>query len=149
MAFVMLRDVRLRWVRNALCLPFAAAMLILSSRTAVDCISTLALSSSRLSPSALGHPFETGAVDHKPKPTRQLERTSIDCLVQLKWLILSKPASPVERDWRIVVPPPVHSERDGSSDFDGVQATKPAYLRASERVPQDQLPPPSLAFALV
>jgi len=132
------------WTRNVLCIPFAAAMLILSSRTAVECISTLALAPSQSSGKTSARPCDAVALDRLPKPTRQQERTSIACLVQLKWLSLSKPVSPTDPVWGIEPILPAPLSKDWTLGYDGDRDTKPAYLRACDTVPRSQLPPPLL-----
>ncbi|HLY76064.1 MAG TPA: hypothetical protein VKU80_18240 [Planctomycetota bacterium] len=138
-------DLRLRWMKNALCVSFATALLVLSSRTAVNCIATLVLSSTHALGQTSARPPGTRAVDRKPKPTRQQERTSIACMIQLKWLAFAKDATPAEPVWRTGASVPSLPAKNWSSGFAGIEATKPAYLRASDTVSQSPLPPPAAA----
>ena len=147
MAFMLQGQSRFLWMRNALCVPLAAMLLVLSSRTAVECISTFALLPSQVSGQASGWPSAAGAVDRKPKPTRQQERTSIACLLELRWLSLSKPVPPGEPTWRSDLSLSAQHSLEWSPAFESVEATKPAYLRPSEHVPQCQLPPPARTSA--
>ena|SRR5579872_2825191 len=145
--------IMLRWVAGAvkinkmLCVPMTAVLVILSSRSTLESISTLVLASSQTADMASANSSEAGAVDRKPKPTRQLESHLIACLLRLQWLCLSRPVLPgfLARDaepQRIAI-----SIGDWNSGFDGVQATRPAYLRPSDLAPQSQLPPPASSWA--
>ena len=142
-----------RWVagtqkiKRVLCVLMTGVMLLLSSRSTLNSISTLALASSQAAESASANSSEAGAVDRKPKPTRQLESHSIACLLRLQWLSLSRPVLPGFRARDAESQRKAVSIGDWSSGFDGVQATRPIYLRPSDIAPQGQLPPPASRWA--
>ena len=132
--------------KSILCISLAAVLVMLSSRSTLNSISTLVLASSQAAELASARSSEAGAVDRKPKPTRQLESHSIACLLRLQWLTLSRPvlAGFSARD---AEPQRIVCIGDWNSGFDGVQATRPTYLRPSDIAPQGQLPPPSPCWA--
>jgi len=130
-------------LRKALLVPLAVALVLLSSRSTVECLSALALAPCSAVPGAAS---EAAAIDRKPKPTRQQDRTSIEALVRLQWLSLEKPVLPAaalrERDRTSTAPRPAGN----AAGVDAVQATRPAYLNPSDTAPRRQLPPPSLIW---
>jgi hypothetical protein len=135
--------VRIPALRWALCAPLAAILILLSSRSTVECLSALVLPASSVPATS-----EAAAIDRKPKPTRQQDRTSIAALVRLQWLSLAKPelpATPLRDDERTTsAPRPARN----SSGVDAVSFTRPAYLDPSDTAPRRQLPPPALHVPL-
>jgi hypothetical protein len=132
--------VRTPALRKALCAPLAAILILLGSRSTVECISTLALPQGSV-PAA----SEAAAIDRKPKPTRQQNRTTIAALVRLQWLSLAKPELPAALLLDEVLPPTAPRRASSSSGADSVQATRPAYLDPHDTAPRRQLPPPTFA----
>jgi len=130
--------VRVPAVRMALCAPLAAMLVFLSSRSTVECLSSLVLAQAPVPASSAA-----AAIDRKPKPTRQQDRTSIAALVRLQWLSLAKPelpAAPLRDDERT---PSAARPASNSSGVDALAATQPAYLDPSDTAPRRQLPPPT------
>lgn len=129
----------------AFCLPLAFVLAALSSRSTVDCISMLVLGPSSVMASARSS--EAGAVDRKPKPTRQQDRESISWPSDLKATDQAAPdpdALPfVQEVFGRATSRSAH--RDTSSGF--IQATRPDYLKPGSSVALGQRPPPTSPVA--
>ncbi|HLY11373.1 MAG TPA: hypothetical protein VKW04_18870 [Planctomycetota bacterium] len=130
-------------VQQALAILLAAILMVLSSRSTVESISTLVLAPSSAFGMSSAKSSQAGAMDRKPKPTRQQERNSTGSLLRFQVAIASKPLLAGGSGWDGESLRSTPDCRDWSSGFDGVQATRPDYLRPSEIAPQGQIPPPA------
>lgn len=143
----------MRWVggvpgiRKVLWISLAAAFAIISSRGTVDSISFLFLHSTNAPGTDSTKPFEAGVVDRKPKPCRQQELTSNQCLLRLHWLSHLKPVLADASAWMGAALVPAFGTEGWNPDFDDVQATKPSYLKPSETTPRGQLAPPAFPLS--
>ncbi len=137
----------LLWVKTALCLSLAFVLAVLSSRSTVDGISMLVLGPSSALGMASARSSEAGAVDRKPKPTRQQDRESISRLRDLEAPIPAMPVPNAAPDWRDVFRRTAFWSGQGHPSLGGDQAPRPAYLRPASGALHSQLPPPTIPFA--
>jgi hypothetical protein len=135
------RVVGASWIRMVLCLPLAAILALLSTRSTLDCLSTLVLGPLSASTGmASTRSSEAGAQDLKPKPTRQQDRRLVTEFQDLQVAIVSEPLPPA---WDESSDPAAATFAVRASEIDVVPSTQPAYLRPSDITPLGQLPPPA------
>ena len=134
-------------MKAGVCLPLALILLLLSSRSTVECIATLVLGPSPSPAMASAKSSEAGATDRKPKPTRQQDRQSGLCLLRLKWMSLSRPVLPGVTAWDAASWRSETTSGSVDSGTTSVRITKPTYLRPSVSAPRGQLPPPEPSLA--
>ncbi len=130
-------------LRHGFCALLSAVVVVLGSRSTVSSISTLALAPGTVCGMASAKTSEAGPVDRKPKPTRQMERTSIACIDQLKWAALDKSAVFPTSATEYPDSSAVRASSEGISGRTIAQVTRPSYLRACAVASQRAIPPPA------